>query len=197
MSAKSSYYSFVSKYSSSLEFSICGSVYWDFPHLLQNFACAGIEEPQTIQFLVALRGLGSSMSTGLNVGSCGEGRLNPPPAGPAMPPAPTKPPTPNPACGDGLELPPVGLLTVVPLSMAVFISIITRTARKFNADDATRNSPIFAKNSFSPILPCLYNWFASMNDSYRFCVSLTSCFSFSANPPRLSTPKDIKKLRAS
>src|ERR671922_890069 len=81
--------------------------YCDLPHLLQNLACVGIEAPQIMQFFVEdplpARGLGSSMSTGLRVGSvcCGEGRVYslPPPAagGPTVPPVPTKPPMPNPA----------------------------------------------------------------------------------------------------
>src|ERR671922_31625 len=180
--------------------------YCDLPHLLQNLACTGIDALQTIQFFVVIVveelvcGFGSSISTGLNVGSCGEGSVYSLPlaaeegGGPTVPPVPTKPPMPKPACGaDGTELSPVGLLIDVPFSMAVLISNITRTARKFSADVATSYSPILAKNSLSLILPCLYSWFASINDSYISWVSLTSCLSFSVNAPRVSTPKDIKK----
>src|ERR671922_161721 len=38
-----------------------------------------------------------------------------------------------------------------------------------------------------------FSWFASINDSYKFWVSLINCLSFSVNPPSVSTPKDIKK----
>jgi hypothetical protein len=44
------------------------TLYCDLPHLLQNFACAGIVAPHIMQLFVVF--LGSSMSTGLNVGSC-------------------------------------------------------------------------------------------------------------------------------
>jgi len=52
--------------------------YWDLPHLLQNLACAGIDALHATQFFVVIvvelaRGFGSSISTGLNVGSCGKG----------------------------------------------------------------------------------------------------------------------------
>ncbi len=143
--------------------------------MLQNLACTGIDALQTMQFFVVAalaRGFGSSISTGLNVGSCGEGSVYSLPlaaVGPTVPPVPTKPPMPKSACGaDGDELPPVGLLIDVPFSRAVLISSITLTARKFSADVATRYSPILAKNSLSLILPCLYSWFASINDSYKF-----------------------------
>jgi hypothetical protein len=54
--------------------------------LLQNLACTGIDALHAIQFFVVVvvvvvvvvelaRGLGSSISTGLNVGSCGEGSV--------------------------------------------------------------------------------------------------------------------------
>lgn len=176
--------------------------YCDLPHLLQNFAFAGIDALQAIQFFVVVvelaRGFGSSISTGLNVGSCGEGSVYSLPlaaVGPTVPPVPTNPPMPKPACGaDGDdELPPVGLFMDVPFSMAFLISSITRTARKFSAEVETRYSPNLIKNSLSPILPCLYSWFASINDSYKFWVSLINCLSFSVNPPSVSTPKDIKK----
>jgi hypothetical protein len=53
------------------------TLYCDLPHLLQNFACAGIVAPHIMQLFVVF--LGSSMSTGLNVGSCccgwGEGSV--------------------------------------------------------------------------------------------------------------------------
>src|ERR671914_1023822 len=153
--------------------------YCDLPHLLQNLACDGIDALQAIQFFVVVvvvelaRGFGSSISTGLNVGSCGEGSVYSLPlaaAGPTVPPVPTNPPMPKPACGADVddELPPVGLFIDVPFSMAFLISSITRTARKFSADVETRYSPILIKNSLSPILPCLYSWFASINDSYKF-----------------------------
>ena len=121
--------------------------YCDLPHLLQNLACTGIDALQTIQFFVVVIelecGFGSSISTGLSVGSCGEGSVYSLPLaaaeGPTVPPVPTKPPIPKLACGaDGTELPPVGLLIDVPFSRAVLISSITRTARKFSADVATR-----------------------------------------------------------
>ncbi len=135
--------------------------YCDLPHLLQNFAFAGIDALQAIQFFVVVelaRGFGISISTGLNVGSCGEGSVySLPLAGPTVPPVPTNPPIPKPVCGaDGIDgLPPVGLFIDVPFSMAFLISSITRTARKFSADVETRYSPILIKNSLSPILPCL------------------------------------------
>jgi hypothetical protein len=52
--------------------------YCDLPHLLQNLACAGIDALHATQFFVVVvvelaRGFGSSISTGLNVGSCGKG----------------------------------------------------------------------------------------------------------------------------
>src|SRR5919106_5832965 len=150
--------------------------YCDVPHLLQNLACAGIDALQAMQFFVVVvvvelaRGFGSSISTGLNVGSCGEGSVYSLPLateGPTVPPVPTNPPMPKPACGAD-ELPAVGLLMGVPFSMAFLISIITRTARKLNADEEIRYSPILIKNSLSSILPCLYSWFASINDSYKF-----------------------------
>src|SRR5687767_4336269 len=108
--------------------------YCNLPHLLQNLACTGIDALQTIQFFVAavvveelVCGFGSSISTGLNVGSCGEGSVYSLPlvaeegeGGPTVPPVPTKPPMPKPACGaDGTELSPVGLLIDVPFSRAV------------------------------------------------------------------------------
>src|ERR671919_1724265 len=151
--------------------------YCDLPHLLQNLACVGIDELQATQFFVVLvelaRGFGSSISTGLNVGSCGEGSVYSLPlaaAAPTVPPVPTNPPMPKPACGaDGDdEVPAVGLLMGVLFSMVFLISIITRTVRKLNADEEIRYSPILIKNSLSPILPCLYSWFASINDSYKF-----------------------------
>src|SRR5919202_5839475 len=123
--------------------------YCDLPHLLQNLAWMGIDALQTIQFFVVATalvcGFGSSISTGLNVGSCGEGNVySLPLAGPTVPPVPTNPPMPKPACGaDGIDgLPPVGLFMDVPFSMAFLISSITRTARKFSADVETRYSPI-------------------------------------------------------
>src|SRR5918911_5686020 len=112
--------------------------YCDLPHLLQNLACKGIDALHAIQFFVVAVGMfacrfGSSISTGLNVGSWGEGSvysLALAAAGPTVPPVPTKPPIPKPACGaEGTELPPVGLLMELPFSRAVFISSITRTAR--------------------------------------------------------------------
>src|SRR5215207_3002475 len=138
--------------------------YCDLPHLLQNLACAGIDALQAIQFFVVVvelaRGFGSSISTGLNVGSCGEGSVYSLPlaaAVPTVPPVPTNPPKPKPACGaDGDDgLPPVGLFMDVPCSRVFLISSITRTARKLSAEVETRYSPILIKNSLSPILPCL------------------------------------------
>lgn len=115
-------------------------VHCDLPHLLQNLAFCGIELPQIMQFFMP-DGFGISMSTGLKVGSScidGDGMLYWA-DGPAVPPAFTKPPMPNPACGGGgVAGPPVGLLIEVPFSMAPLISKITRTARKFRADVATR-----------------------------------------------------------
>jgi hypothetical protein len=57
--------------------------YCDLPHLLQNLACTGIVALHATQFFVVVvvvvvelaRGFGSSISTGLNVGSCGEGSV--------------------------------------------------------------------------------------------------------------------------
>src|ERR671926_295150 len=107
--------------------------YCDLPHLLQNLAWMGIDALQTIQFFVVATalvcGFGSSISTGLNVGSCGEGNVYSLPLGlapgPTVPPVPTKPPMPKPACGaEGNELPPVGLFIDVPFSRVLLISSI-------------------------------------------------------------------------
>jgi hypothetical protein len=54
--------------------------YCDLPHLLQNLACTGIVALHATQFFVVVvvelaRGFGISISTGLNVGSCGKGSV--------------------------------------------------------------------------------------------------------------------------
>src|SRR5919112_5874986 len=154
--------------------------YCEFPHLLQNFASFGITDPHLLQFLVvsvvsppllALPGRSITISTGLKVGAscsagCGAGIVY---SLPSLPALPTNPLIPKSACGVAEEeaIPPVGFFNDEPFSIADFISKITRIARKFNADVATKYSPILEKYSFSLTFPCLYSCVESINDSYR------------------------------
>src|SRR5215210_2232725 len=135
-----------------------------------------------MQFLVVnvllstliLLGRSITISTGLNVGSscsagCGEGIVDPLTSLLSVPP--TNPLIPKSACRVEEEeeeaSPPVRFFNDEPFSIVDFISKITRIARKFIADVATKYSPILEKYSFSLTFPCLYSCVESINDSYR------------------------------
>jgi hypothetical protein len=107
---------------------------------------------------LVLIGRSITISTDLNIGfpshcsaGCGEGIVYPLPSLLLVPP--TNPFIPKSACGVAEEeaSPTIGFFNEEPFSIVDFISKITRIARKFIADVATKYSPILEKYSFSLI----------------------------------------------